>query len=206
MSKAHPTVIVDIDGVLFDTVRESVTVFNQLHGTHYTPEDIFNFDAEHDKEKFVVNGVDYFHRHQLNHESHQAIEGAVDALKQLKSKGYRVIALTARSEDMFGDGTRAAILTWFGVGEGKDDLLHAVHYSKPKGSTDRRDKGEIAAELGGHVLIDDAVRHCVSARTHGLQAILLQYDYNRNGHDWPKEYTANSWSDAVRIILSAAPN
>lgn len=206
MSSAHPTVVVDIDGVLLDTISGSVAAFNRQHGTNYTPEDIFNFDAEHNKGKFVIDGVDYFHKHQLDHDSHEVIDGVVDALKQVKARGYRIIALTARSEEMFGEATKAAICRYFGIGEGENDLLHSVHYSKPKGSSDRRDKGEIARELGGDILIDDAVRHCINARNHGLHAILLQYKYNQVGHDWPKVYTAKNWPDAVRIVLEIKQN
>lgn len=200
MTKHPPVVAVDLDGVVFNTLHGSVAAFNDEHGANFAVSDIFNFDAEHDKSLFVVNDTDYFYKHQLNHPTHTLVSGVVEALSELKRSGIRVVALTARSEAMFSEATEVPIANYFGVGSGPDDLFYAVYYSKPNGSADRRDKGEIAKELGVSVLVDDAVRHCKSAVEHGVGAVLLLDSYNRQGHDWPERFSAASWSDAVVLI------
>ena len=45
-------VVVDIDGVLFDTPGQAVARWNGIHGTSHDTTDIYNHNAVHDKEKF----------------------------------------------------------------------------------------------------------------------------------------------------------
>ncbi|MCA9325686.1 hypothetical protein KDA23_06540 [Candidatus Saccharibacteria bacterium] len=40
--KENPVIVVDIDGVLFDTPQHAVERWNSIHGTDYKVEDIFD--------------------------------------------------------------------------------------------------------------------------------------------------------------------
>lgn len=191
----QPIVVVDIDGVLFDTPTDAVAAANAENGTDHDVTDIFNHNAEHDKSKFVVDGVDQFHKFQQDTGNYRQVEGAKEALEHLvRQTGAKVIALTSRNYDMFYEPTTAAIQEHFG------DLISEVYFTTEPSNDTHREKGEIVKELGGKVLVDDAVKYCESAVTHGLPAVLLPQPYNRTGHNYPPEYTATSWQDAVRIV------
>lgn len=191
----QPIVVVDIDGVLFDTPIDAVTAANAENGTNHEVTDIFNHNAEHDKDKFVVDGVDQFHKFQQDTGNYRQVEGAKEALEHLvRQTGAKVIALTSRNYDMFYEPTTAAIQEHFG------DLISEVYFTTEPSNDTHREKGEIVKELGGNVLVDDAVKYCESAVQHGLPAVLLPQSYNRTGHNYPPEYTATNWQDAVRIV------
>src|SRR5690349_2105350 len=52
VAKERPVIVVDIDGVLFDTPQHAVERWNSIHGTAYSVEDIFDYNAKHDKTLF----------------------------------------------------------------------------------------------------------------------------------------------------------
>jgi hypothetical protein len=191
----QPIVVVDIDGVLFNTPVDAVTAANAENGTNHNVTDIFNHNAEHDKSKFVVDGIDQFHKFQLDTGNYSQVEGAKEALEHLvRNTGAKVIALTSRNYDMFYEPTKAAIAEHFG------DLISEVYFTTEPSNDKHREKGEIVKELGGKILLDDAVKYCESAVNHGLPAVLIPQPYNMAGHNWPPEYTATDWQDAVRIV------
>jgi len=188
-----PVVVVDIDGVLFNTPADAVTAANEKHGTNYATSDIFNHNAEHDRTKFVIDGEDQFHNFQLNTANYRQIDGAKSALQHL-AKRATIIALTSRNYDMFYDITKQAVHDHFG------NSISEVYFTTAPSNDQHREKGEIVKELGGKVLVDDAVKYCESAVAHGLPAVLLAQPYNETGHSWPPEYRATDWDDAVRLV------
>lgn len=188
-----PVVVVDIDGVLFDTPVDAVATANRLHGTKHLATDIFNHNAEHDKTKFVVNGKDLFHAFQHDTAQYRQVEGAKAALKRLSHRA-NIIALTSRSYDLFYTLTRKVIAEHFG------DIISEVYFTTAPNSDQHREKGEIVKELGGNVLVDDAVKYCLSARAYGIPAVLIAQPYNKAGHDYPPEYCAANWQEVVQIV------
>jgi phosphoglycolate phosphatase-like HAD superfamily hydrolase len=188
-----PTLVVDIDGVLFDTPIDAVAIFNAGHGTRYAVTDIFDYDARHDKTKFAIDGVDYFHKHQHDTSAYHVVPGAKDALQRLHRE-MKVIALTSRNYDAFHDSTVAVIREHFA------GLVGQVYFTTAPGQDNDREKGEIIKELGADILVDDAVRFCESAARHGVFAILLSQPYNLTGHNWPSNQTARDWIAGERLI------
>ncbi len=186
-------VVVDIDGVLFETPVDAVKAYNQTHGANYDASDIFNFNAEHDKSKFIVNGEDQFHKFQHATEQYRQVSGVKKALERL-SKRARIVALTSRNYDMFHESTKRVIEEQFG------DLISEVYFTTQPSSDMHREKGEIAKELGGKVLVDDAVKYCESAAKHGLAAVLIPQPYNKTGHNYSIEWRADDWEHAVNLI------
>ncbi len=195
-----PLIVVDIDGVLFNTPADAVMASNAAHGTAHDVTDIFDHDAVHDKTKFVVGGVDQFYTHQLDAVNYSQVAGARAALQRLRQKGARIVALTSRNPEMFRDVTVAAIDSHFGIGEGDDKLIQGVLFAGNPVVGQHRKKGEMIKELGGDILVDDAVRHCQDAERYGVPAILLAQPYNAAGHDWPPEKRAASWAEAEQLI------
>jgi uncharacterized HAD superfamily protein len=193
MTPQKPIVVVDIDGVLFDTPIDAVAAANVTHGTTHHVNDIFNYNAEHDKTKFVISGEDQFHTFQHSTGRYREVQGARNALQRL-AKRAKIIALTSRNYATFSHSTREVIAKHFG------NLISEVYFTTEPLSEKHREKGEIVKELGGSLLVDDAVKYCESAVAHGVPAVLIAQPYNQSGHNYPTEYRATNWDDAVRII------
>lgn len=191
----QPIAVFDIDGVLFNTPDDAVASANARNGTSHSVEDIFNHNADHDKSKFIVDGVDQFHEYQLDASQYREVEDAREALEMLVDKGVKVIALTSRNYDMFYEITKQAIEEHFG------DLVSEVYFTTEPGSDEHKEKGEIIKELGGEVHVDDAVKYCLSAEAQDIPGILLARDYNKTGHVYPPEKTAQNMREAASMIL-----
>jgi uncharacterized HAD superfamily protein len=192
-TRRKPIVVVDIDGVLFETPVDAVATANKQHGTNHHVNDIFNYNAEHNKITFTVDGEDQFHRFQHDTGSYREVEGVRHALERL-AKRATIVALTSRNYDKFSESTRRIIKDRFG------ELISEVYFTTKSSSGPHREKGEIVKELGGSLLVDDAVKYCESAMAHGLPAVLLAQPYNQHGHSYSSDYCAANWDDAVRII------
>lgn len=213
--KVQPVIVVDIDGVLFDTPRQAVERWNAFHGTSLSVTDIYDHNAVHDKEKFRsfhdggkyeednVKGRfdDSFYDSQKEVERYIQIPGAKDALRRLRARGAKIVALTSRDPGKLRNETITAIDEHFGIGADEhhliDDVLFAGDPDIPGGHSK---KSDIMIAIGGQILIDDAVRHVTDAAEAGLPAILLAQPYNKTGHTWPPEKTANTWRHAERLI------
>lgn len=192
MNKRKPIIVLDIDGVLFQTTADAVATYNQRFGTKHAVEDIFDHNARHNEDLFVVDGVDQFHVYQDDISGYVPVPGAVAALKNL-ARSAELIALTSRDYDRFYEATKKAIQNHFG------DTIKQVYFTTQAGSLAHREKGEIIKELGGALLVDDSVAYCLSCQKLGIPAILFGQPYNKAGHDYPAELRAKDWPHAEAI-------
>lgn len=225
--KEHPVIVVDIDGVLFDTPGHAVERWNRIHGTGYKVEDIFDEHAVHDKELFRhrhADGVetdaetgekydDGFYGAQKDVANYLLIPGAREVLARLKHEyGASLHALTARKRTNLGDATLTALGEHFGVGEAEEDLIDELHFSGDPDHDDKldengekldlTDKGTYLREkLGAHIMVEDSVKNARSAKKAGIASFLLAQTYNQNGkHDWSPEETAPDWDTLYDLI------
>lgn len=193
MTKDKPVIVFDIDGVLFSTPIDAVAYSNHIHGTKHKLTDVFDHNAVHNEEIFIIDGVDQFWNFQKLTHMYTPTVGAQEAIKKL-SKFAKLIALTSRSYDMFYDSTCEAIYKFYG------NSISEIYFTTSKGSgINGRNKGEMILELGGDLLIDDAVKHCESCSKVGIPAILFSQPYNKTGHDYPAELTATNLSEVIAI-------
>ena len=208
-------VVVDIDGVLFDTPGQAVERWNKLYGTSYAVGDIYDHDAVHDNERFrhYHEGGKYkddndkgrfddgFYDGQADVNGYVLIPDAKEALTRLHAKGAKIVALTSRDPAKLRDATLTAIETHFGIGHANNGLIDEVIFAgDPDVPGGHRKKSEIMKAIGGHILVDDAVRYVEDAREAGLPAILLTQPYNKTGHSWPPKSTASTWLQAEQLI------
>lgn len=211
----QPVIVVDIDGVLFDTPQQAVEQWNATHGTSHETPDIYDHDAVHDKVKFrhyhddgqyeednsKGKFDDGFYDGQKDVEGYIQMPGAKDALRRLRDRGAKIVALTSRDPAKLREATLSAIDSHFGIGHDKDGLIDEVLFAgDPDIPGGHSKKSEIMKAIGGRILIDDAVRYVTDAADAGLPAILLTQPYNKTGHNWPPEKTADTWERAERLI------
>ena len=215
VSSEQPVIVVDIDGVLFDTPGQAVARWNEIHDTTHEVTDIYDHNAVHNKVKFrhyhedgtydEENGKgkfdDGFYDGQKDVESYIQMEGAKDALTRLCARGAKIVALTSRDPAKLREATLNAIDSHFGIGHDKDGLIDEVLFAgDPDIPGGHQKKSDIMKAIGGKVLVDDAIRYVEDATEAGLPAILLAQPYNKDGHNWPPEKTADTWRHAERLI------
>lgn len=219
--RENPVIVVDIDGVLFDTPQHAVERWNAAQGTDYAVEDIFDHNAKHNKDLFRHwhdDGLetdkdtgkkfdDGFYGAQKDVANYLLMPGARDVLVRLKHEyGASVQALTARDKNNLEDATLTALGEHFGVGEAEEDLIDEVHFS---GDPDfigeaQADKGTILRDkLGAHIMVEDSVANAISAKKADVSTFVLSRAYNTEGHDWPPQETASNW-DGLYDLISAS--
>lgn len=216
--KEHPVIVVDIDGVLFDTPQHAVERWNGIHGTDYKVEDIFDHNAKHNKELFrhwhdggletdKETGAkfdDGFYGAQKDVANYLLIPGARDVLERLKHEyGASLHALTARDKGNLGDVTLTALGEHFGVGEGDENLIDELHFSGDPdfiGET-QADKGTILRDkLGAHIMVEDSVANAISSKKANIATFVLGRVYNQTGHDWAPDAIAPDWDTLYHYI------
>ena len=223
MTPGRPVIVVDIDGVLFDTPQHAVERWNDLHDTNYKVEDIFDHNAKHNKERGVgrhyhddgseidpLTGEkfdDIFYGAQKEVARYLLIPGAREMLAKLKAEyGASLHALTARDKGNLGDVTLTALSEHFGVGEDDDSLIDELHFSGDPDfiSETQADKGTILRDkLGAHIMVEDSVANAQSAKKAGVATFVLARAYNQAGHDWPPEATAADWQALYHLIAAS---
>lgn len=214
----RPIIVVDIDGVLFDTPQQAVERWNRIHGTTYKVEDIFDHNAKHDKNLFRhwhVDGQeedsetgnrfdDGFYAAQKDVANYLLIPRAREVLERLKHEyGAELHALTARDSGNLGDVTLSALMEHFGVGNGQEDVIDSLHFS---GDPDfigeaQADKGTILRDkLGAHIMVEDSIANAISSKRANVATFVLGRAYNQSGHDWVPEETAPDWDVLYDLI------
>lgn len=216
--REHPVIVVDIDGVLFDTPQHAVERWNNTHDTNYAVEDIFDHNAKHNKELFRhwhEGGMetdkdtgekfdDGFYGAQKDVANYLLMPGAREVLAKLKAEyGASLHALTARDKGNLEDVTLTALGEHFGVGEAEDALIDELHFSGDPdfiGET-QADKGTILRDrLGAHIMVEDSVANAISSKKANVATFVLSRAYNQTGHDWLPEEAAPDWETLYRLI------
>jgi len=221
MLKHQPVIVVDIDGVIFDTPQQAVDRWNEIHGTEHATPDIYDHNATHDKEKFrdyheggkydEDNGKgkfdDGFYDAQRDVENYILVPGAKEILWRLKQEyGARIVALTARNPRNLRDETVQGLENHVGLGEEDHHLIDELHFSGDPDHGAHKEKGEILVELGANAMVEDSVKNAESAKKFGVPAMVLAQPYNETGHSWPPEERATDWEELYRMIEQSLEN
>lgn len=170
------TIAVDVDDVLAQSAVGLTTFSNAQWGTSLLPSD---YD-EHWANMWGVDIEEVKRRTQIFYDSgivrdYPPMEGALDALRMLKQH-YNLVILTSR-----GSAIRQDTLDW--VEKHYKDIFSDVHLS---GIWDdialhkyEVTKTDICRRIGAEFLIDDQLKHCISANEAGITSILYG-DYKWN--------------------------
>ncbi len=213
--KERPVIVVDIDGVIFDTPTQAVRKWNAAHGTEYSTADIYDHHAVHDKAKFRNyhdDGKyaddrgrfdDGFYDAQTDVEGYVLLPGAKEMLWRLKREfGAEIKALTARNPDNLRGVTERALSEHVGLGYDDEHLIDELHFSGDPDFGGAKEKGEILVELSADAMVEDAVKNAVSSEKFGISAVVLAQDYNEKGHEWPPEKRAVDWNHVYELIVT----
>lgn len=184
-------IAVDIDDVLAANAKGFTDFSNKRWGTNLKPEDyhdhwalLWGLDHKETVERadvYANEGVfkDYAH-----------FEDALPVLKKI-SKKYKLIVVTARRVVAEKD-TRDWIEQYF------SNIFHEIYFAGIFDEvTDhfyQKTKGELIKELGASYLIDDQLKHCISAGEIGLEAVLFgNYSWNQAKSLPNNIYRASNW-------------
>jgi len=177
-----PLIAIDIDDVTAGFTEHVRLWANQLAGVSLSAEDYITNDEYWQYYESIWRrhglseklSIDAYLEAQADDQSDiPVIEGARETIQALKDT-YDIVFLTARPSYQ-KNATRA----W--LDQHIDSTIPLYMAFNPRLDAEARSKGEICAELGASLLIDDHIEHCKSALMHGLDTILFgSYGWNEN--------------------------
>jgi len=126
------------------------------------------------------------------------VDGAKRALEHLHNKGYKIIVLTARREEI-----RAETDRW--IEENLPHVIDEVHYLNAReeytADSKKKTKGEKLVELGANYLVDNQIKHCNAAAGLGIRAVLFYQPWSwEDGESASGVRRAKDWEEVVQVI------
>lgn len=187
------TIAVDVDDVLAQSAKGLTAFSNRQWGTNLAPMD---YD-EHWANMWGVDIEEVKKRTQVFHDSgivrnYEPMEGAVDVLLWLKNR-YNLVILTSRGSAIRQD-TRDWVDTYYPniftevhlSGIWDDIALHKYEVTKT----------DICKQIGAEYLIDDQLKHCLSANDAGITSLLFgDYKWNYTSKLPRSIVKVTSWND-----------
>ncbi|MHB8652220.1 MAG: 5' nucleotidase, NT5C type [Minisyncoccota bacterium] len=186
---------VDFDDVVVDFNAGLALYHKALYGTSYEKKDILQFDLEQlwgcTRAEAVRRVYEFYHSE--HHANLLPVEGAVEALKQLREENTLVM-ITSRPESVRG-------LTLDLLGKHIDEVFESTHflghYHDAKGS--QKTKGEVCKEILIDIFIEDSIGNAVTVSEKGIPVLLLDAPWNQGGI--PKHITrVFGWSNVLEKL------
>lgn len=197
------TIAIDIDDVVSATSDALRIWVNDKTGANLQPGDYYRkgyqywsyFDdvlSEHGLAENITLR-DFFKTYDDDQFHAATIQGATECIAKL-TESYDVVFITARPP-----AQKEATRRW--LDEHIDPEIPLYLSSNPLFDHVAQSKGEICAELGVDLLIDDHIDNCDSAMQHGVRAILFG-DYGWN-HAAPSDIQrCLSWSEIDELFFN----
>lgn len=187
-------IAIDCDDVLISGTAHVLEAYNKAYGTHIRIENAHqsdNPDWETDRDEVFRR----IHRIQQS-DQYARIAPSKDAIAVVKdlAKQHRLYVVSARHPEVLGV-TEAMLATYF-----PDCFVSVEHVGSD------RSKGEVCAEIGADVMIDDNVKHLLSAQEAGVKKLLWFGSYPwQNYEEWVEGVDrCLSWGDVKREIKQLA--
>jgi 5'(3')-deoxyribonucleotidase len=192
------TIAVDVDDVIAQSAKGLTAFSNEQWGTSLTAMD---YD-EHWANMWGVDIDEVKKRTQVFYDSgivrtYLPIDGAKETLVKLKNR-FNLVILTSRGSAIRQD-TQDWVETYY------PDIFSEVHLS---GIWDdialhkyEVTKTDICKQIGAEYLIDDQLKHCISANGAGITSLLFgDYTWNQM-RNLPKGIvTSHTWKDVDRYF------
>lgn len=189
------TIAVDIDDVLASSAEDFVIFSNQRWGTHLTVAD-YN---EHWADMWQVSIDEVRKRTQEWYDAklvavYAPKDNAKSTLIKL-AKRFKLVVATARAVELQKD-----TLDW--IDKHYSNIFSEVHHAGIWDSITmggyQATKTELCKQIGADYLVDDQLKHCLSANEAGIKTVLFgDYSWNRKD-DLPKSiYRAMNWNEVL---------
>lgn len=198
--KDKPVIAIDIDDVIAESALGFVAWSNQKYGTHLTIDDYQEHWGGVWKTEYEETRKRALAYHASGHQgTYLTVTGADEVLKQLK-KRFKLIVLTARR-------TSIKPLTHKWIEEYYpnifDDFIFAGFFDNLAGGASDMTKAELAKSIQADYIIDDQLKHVLSAAEIGIQGILFG-DYSWNKADvLPKNVTrVKNWHEVLNYFVT----
>ena len=189
-----PTIATDIDDVVAANALSFVEYSNEKYGTRLTIDDYNErwsvmWKVEHDE--IEKRAIEY-------HESgyiatYPAIEGAYEALKQLKDR-FRLVAVTSRCNSI-NQLTRELLQKYYP--NIFDDVIFCGFYDSGPGGYNHT-KGDLVKNTGAEYFIDDQIKHVFAVAENGIQSLLFgEYSWNKTGSLPANVLRVKNWQEVA---------
>ena len=168
---------VDLDDVLGDFTGSLLKYHNHTYGTNAKREDVKTYDAAGAlgiSQKLNRERIDEFYQTTAL-EDMPLIDGAKEALTQLKAEGDELYIITARPRPLeertkcYFDSKLPGIF--------KDVYSSSNHIS----SVNNINKGEVCVKKGLQAFVEDGLHYSIQCAERGVIAILLNRPWNQCG-------------------------
>jgi 5'(3')-deoxyribonucleotidase len=200
MAKNKPIIAIDVDDVLARTNEGLMHFINRHYGTNHTWEE-YDVEGEYDGYwEMVWNVPKDEARKRYSHFVESGVskelipvDGAIDALKQLK-KRFELVIITARSDEQMED-------THHWLDSHFPELFKSVDFVPTWDPNNKVSKGIICKQIGASYLVDDSIDHCRLALEEGIEAILFgHYGWNKS-QELPKGLSRiKTWPKVVEYF------
>lgn len=196
-TSTKPIIAIDVDDVIAANAPAFVEYSNKKYGTRLTLDDY----QEHWGEVWKVDHEELLRRSSEYTTSqlptYAAIDGAYQALKQLK-KRFKLVIVTSRRRSM-DTLTRAWLQEK--CPDIFDDIVFSGFFDTELESAINLTKGDIVKDLGAEYFIDDQLKHIETAAGNGITSLLFG-DYSWNKTDKLPENTirVKNWQEVVEYF------
>jgi 5'(3')-deoxyribonucleotidase len=178
-----PTIALDFDDTLADTISPLLQWIEERHGYRITDENLASYALGADREQTSAI-VEAFLADEA-HDRIEAVEGAQESCQRFVAQGYRLVVVTARKPD-HSRQTTELIERLF------PDLITDVCFVGLQ-----REKLPTLQAIGANVFIEDHPRHFQEAADGGVPSILF------GEHPWNRHIVtplrARSWTEAALL-------
>ncbi len=198
---AKPIIAVDIDDVLAANAKGFVEYTNRMWGLSLTVQDydehwaklwgVDNEETSRRSDEMHASGVFAYHEH---------FPAAKPVLKHLRER-YELVIVTSRRK-VIQNVTYQWIDRYF---PGIFSDIHFVGiWDTITDSSIHMTKGDALKTIGATYLIDDQLKHCLSAGEHGVDAVLFgDYGWNQYETKLPDHITRCDDWQAIREYFDA---
>lgn len=188
---------IDIDDTLLDFVSPYLSYHNEIYNTNFKKETFetysFNLNMGGTMAE-VIDGVHNFYKTSFFKEI-QPFPNSVEIIDAFKQKDYELFIITSRP-DFIIDETKKWIDNHF-PNKFSDIFFSYNHYTRRKNNG--KTKAEICNDLGVSVLIDDSLEYGLQCANKGINVLLLDSPWNRNG-EHKRIIRVKNWEEIRREL------
>ncbi|KAI8342859.1 hypothetical protein BC941DRAFT_390041 [Chlamydoabsidia padenii] len=193
--RSHKTIAVNLDNTLAHTLESQLAWHNDLYATNHCVDDLTCVDlTELWGAQDTCTKIRQFYQSQAFDTIEPIHDFALEALKMLKKRQYRLVIITSRPQYIAKETKRFVDKHYPGIfdsiyfcnlGLSETEQLHYVS----------KRKSTICQEIGVDVLIDHRLDHVLECAKLGVDVLLYDrhYQWNTNNHI----KCATTWRDII---------